>query len=76
MRTKSSKKNKINIITLGCSKNISDSEVLMSQLSANKIDVDNEVLVDSKNTYVRIGDFANVIVKNADHFDFYAEIVK
>ena len=76
MRTKSSKKNKINIITLGCSKNISDSEVLMSQLSANKIDVDNEVLVDSKNTNVRIGDFANVIVKNADHFDLYAEIVK
>ena len=39
-------------------------------------DVDNEVLVESKNTYVRIGDFANVIVKNADHFDLYAEIVK
>ena len=27
-------------------------------------DVDNEVLVESKNAYVRIGDFANVIVKN------------
>ena len=42
MRTKSSKKNKINIITLGCSKNIYDSEVLMSQLSANKIHVEHE----------------------------------
>ena len=42
MRTKSSKKNKINIIILGCSKNIHDSEVLMSQLSANKIDVEHE----------------------------------
>ena len=42
MRTKSSKKNKINIITLGCSKNIYDSEVLMSQLSANKINVEHE----------------------------------
>ena len=39
-------------------------------------DVDNEVLVESKNAYVRIGDFANVIVKSADHFDLYAEIVK
>ena len=39
-------------------------------------DVDNEVLVESKNAYVRIGDFTNVIVKNADHFDLYAEIVK
>ena len=35
MRTKSIKKNIINIITLGCSKNIYDSEVLMGQLRAN-----------------------------------------
>ncbi len=35
MRTKSLKKNKINIVTLGCSKNVYDSEVLMGQLKAN-----------------------------------------
>ena len=35
MRTKSIRKNIINIITLGCSKNIYDSEVLMGQLRAN-----------------------------------------
>ena len=35
MRTKSAKKNSINVITLGCSKNIYDSEVLMGQLVAN-----------------------------------------
>ena len=35
MRTKSRKTNKINIITLGCSKNVYDSEVLMGQLKAN-----------------------------------------
>ena len=35
MRTKYSKKNVINVITLGCSKNIFDSEVLMGQLKAN-----------------------------------------
>ena len=35
MRTKSLKKNTINVITLGCSKNIYDSEVLMGQLRAN-----------------------------------------
>ncbi|RNC87455.1 MAG: 30S ribosomal protein S12 methylthiotransferase RimO [Allomuricauda sp.] len=35
MRTKSLKKNKINVVTLGCSKNIYDSEVLMGQLRAN-----------------------------------------
>jgi len=35
MRTKSTKTNTINVITLGCSKNIYDSEVLMGQLKAN-----------------------------------------
>ena len=35
MRTKSLKKNKINVVTLGCSKNVYDSEILMGQLKAN-----------------------------------------
>lgn len=42
MRTKSLKKNKINIVTLGCSKNIYDSEVLMGQLKANNKEVVHE----------------------------------
>ena len=42
MRTKSHKKNKINVITLGCSKNIYDSEVLMGQLKANNMEVAHE----------------------------------
>jgi ribosomal protein S12 methylthiotransferase len=42
MRTKSLKKNKINVITLGCSKNIYDSEVLMGQLRASGKDVEHE----------------------------------
>ena len=42
MRTKSLKKNTINIITLGCSKNIYDSEVLMGQLKASGKDVVHE----------------------------------
>ena len=42
MRTKSLKKNKINVVTLGCSKNVYDSEVLMGQLKANNKDVVHE----------------------------------
>ena len=42
MRARSRKKNKINVITLGCSKNMYDSEVLMGQLKANKLDVKHE----------------------------------
>lgn len=42
MKTKSIKKDKVNIITLGCSKNMVDSEVLSGQLIANDIDVVHE----------------------------------
>lgn len=42
MRTKSTGKKKINIVTLGCSKNIYDSEVLMGQLQANGKEVVHE----------------------------------
>ena len=42
MRTKSLKKNKINVVTLGCSKNVYDSEVLMGQLKANGKEVVHE----------------------------------
>jgi ribosomal protein S12 methylthiotransferase len=42
MRTKSIKKNKINIITLGCSKNAYDSEVLAGQLHASGKEVVHE----------------------------------
>ena len=58
MRTKSLKKNKINVITLGCSKNVYDSEVLMGQLKANGKEVTHE----SKN------DEGNIIVINTCGF--------
>ena len=52
MRTKSTKKNKINVITLGCSKNVYDSEVLMGQLAANIIEVEHESEKDDANIVV------------------------
>ena len=42
MKTKTLKKNKVNVVTLGCSKNIFDSEVLMGQLKANNFEVEHE----------------------------------
>lgn len=42
MKTKTLKKNKVNVVTLGCSKNIFDSEVLLAQLKANNFDVEHE----------------------------------
>ena len=42
MKTKTLKKNKVNVVTLGCSKNIFDSEVLMGQLKANNFEVEHD----------------------------------
>jgi len=42
MKARTSAKNKINVVTLGCSKNLVDSEVLMGQLKANQLDVEHE----------------------------------
>ncbi len=52
MRTKSTKKNKINVVTLGCSKNVYDSEVLMGQLKANHKEVVHEDENDEGNIVV------------------------
>lgn len=42
MKTKTLRKNKVNVVTLGCSKNIFDSEVMMTQLKANNFEVEHE----------------------------------
>jgi ribosomal protein S12 methylthiotransferase len=42
VKTKGIKKNKVNIVTLGCSKNLVDSEELFTQLKANRFDVTHE----------------------------------
>ena len=42
MKTKTLNKNKVNVVTLGCAKNIFDSEVMMAQLKANAFDVEHE----------------------------------
>lgn len=42
MKAKGNKKSKINIVTLGCSKNLVDSEVLFTQLKGNGMDVSHE----------------------------------
>ena len=46
MKTKTLKKNKVNVVTLGCSKNIVDSEILMAQLKANNFEVEHESMED------------------------------
>lgn len=38
-------------------------------------EVDNEVLVSAENTYIRVGDFANVKITSAEEFDLYGVVV-
>lgn len=52
MKTRTLKKNKVNIITLGCSKNLVDSEVLMGQLRANHFEVEHSDHLDDSNILV------------------------
>lgn len=48
MKTKTLRKNKVNVVTLGCAKNVYDSEVMMAQLKANDFDVEHESQRDSE----------------------------
>jgi ribosomal protein S12 methylthiotransferase len=52
LKTKGLRKNKVNIVTLGCSKNLVDSEVLLTQLKGNKIDATHESKQDDANIVV------------------------
>lgn len=58
MKTRTLKKDKVNIVTLGCSKNTVDSEVLLSQLRANEIDAHHE----------REKDDCNIVIVNTCGF--------
>jgi ribosomal protein S12 methylthiotransferase len=61
MKTKSHKKDKINVITLGCSKNLVDSEVLVSQLKYNDYEVSHQSEEATK-------DDSNIIIINTCGF--------
>jgi len=52
MKTKGNKQTKVNIVTLGCSKNLVDSEVLLTQLRGNGIDAVHESKEDDANVVV------------------------
>ncbi len=52
MKTKGSLKNKVNIVTLGCSKNLVDSEEIFTQLKANLFDVTHESKKDDANIVI------------------------
>jgi len=52
LKTRGAKKTKVNIVTLGCSKNLVDSEVLLTQLRGNGIETSHESKKDDANIVV------------------------
>ncbi len=52
MKTKGNRNTKVNIVTLGCSKNLVDSEVLLTQLRGNGIDAVHESQTDDAKVIV------------------------
>ena len=52
-----------------------DSGYYVGRTEFDSPEVDNEVLIDAKSNYVRIGDFAQVKIDSAEDFDLYGTIV-
>ncbi|MHA7100297.1 30S ribosomal protein S12 methylthiotransferase RimO [Roseivirga pacifica] len=52
MKAKGNQKTKVNIVTLGCSKNLVDSEVMLTQLRGNGIDTTHEAQNDDSNVVI------------------------
>jgi len=78
MKTKRLKPNKVNVVTLGCSKNIFDSEVLMAQLKGNKFDVEHESEEEDASTVIinTCGFIDNAKQESIDTIIRYAEAKK
>jgi ribosomal protein S12 methylthiotransferase len=78
MKTKTRKNNKVNVVTLGCAKNLFDSEVLMAQLKANDYSVEHEKQEIDTNIVIvnTCGFIDNAKQESIDTILNYAEIKK
>lgn len=52
-----------------------EGEYFVGRTEFDSPDVDNTVLVSAKDTYISVGDFANVKITSAEEFDLYGELV-
>ena len=53
-----------------------DGDYFIGRTAYDSPEVDNEVVLDAKTNYARVGDFVNVLVDRAEDFDLYGSIVK
>lgn len=50
-----------------------EGQYFVGRTEYDSVDVDNEVLIDAKEHFVRIGDFVDVLIEDAEEFDLYAK---
>ena len=53
-----------------------EGEFFIGRTEGDSVEVDNEVLVNAKENFVRLGDFADVKIIDAEEYDLYGEVVK
>ena len=53
-----------------------EGEYFVGRTEYDSPEVDNEVLVDAKDQYIRIGDFANIEITDAEEYDLYGKVVE
>ncbi|HLO54754.1 MAG TPA: 30S ribosomal protein S12 methylthiotransferase RimO [Saprospiraceae bacterium] len=53
-----------------------EGEYFVGRTEYDSPEVDNEVLVDAKDQYVRLGDFANIEITDAEEYDLYGIVVE
>src|SRR5690606_38835688 len=53
-----------------------DGDYFSGRTACDSPEVDNEVILDAKTDYVRIGDFVKVEVERAEDFDLYGKVIK
>jgi len=53
-----------------------EGEYFVGRTQFDSPEVDNEVLINAQDNYLRIGDFAQIQIKNAEAFDLYGDLVK
>ncbi len=51
-----------------------EGDYFVGRTESDSPEVDNEVLVDAKTNFVRVGDFANITITSADDFDLYGKV--
>ena len=62
--------------TLRCLIDRKEGDYYIGRSEYDSPDVDNEIRIDAKEYYLRIGDFTDVIIKQAEDFDLYAKPIE